>query len=483
MAGRRLLDVAALLGASKGIAQRHVALRQQQLDVFLRTSSVVKAGKAYAERYTETAKAAAILAGRMNEDRPAWTYEATDDVPVTNQATGQQQTPIPNPSTLKAKATNTTPEGIKQDHHYEASQQNTATDVPPKDELHVKQAKADSTPLPDGSIPPSYTPAGTPLKHHHADHDYELSPAGARFLQAEYEKQIPSHVADGAEGHAGDKIVNDFDDTSFYHASKHTSPVESNLPRAKIPKHVNDAQANDTHVASTGINSDTYTAPVVSSNAHHHGDHEYKLSSEEAKVLQAEHERQIPSHVADGAEGHLRDKIVDGFDDTSFYHASKHTSPVLSSLPREKMPKHTNDHQANDPLVGWPELNPDTFTAPAGKEEVDPLLEGADVPQGIDLSIFNSPRVAKKLGGKAHTQRPAEISRESKPHPLAPKKATPPPPPPAPPAAEAQEPLAEAQKEVPQKEVEDVLASLEKLGVQPPPPTPNVSSTPKSRKG
>ena len=139
MAGRRLLDVAALLSASKGIAQRHVALRQQQLDVFLRTSSVAKAGKAYAERYTETAKAAAILAGRMNEDRPAWTYEATDGAQTTNQTPGQQQAPIPNPDTLKAKATNTTAEGIKQDHFYEASQQNAATEAPPKDELHVSK--------------------------------------------------------------------------------------------------------------------------------------------------------------------------------------------------------------------------------------------------------------------------------------------------------------------------------------------------------
>ena len=328
---------------------------------------------------------------------------------------------------------------------------------------------------------PSSTEAGTPLHHHHSDHDYKLSPARAKILQAEYEKQIPAHVADGAEGHAGDNIVKDFDDTSFYHASERTSPVLSSLPRAKLPKHVEDGQANDPHVATSGINADTYTAPPGSSGTyspsqhHHHSEHDYKLSPTEARVLQAEHEKQIPSHVADGAEGHKGDKIVKDFDDTSFYHASKHTSPVLSSLPREKVPKHVNREQAQDKHVLSMGINSDTYTAPAlGREEVDPLREVDDVPQGINTAIFNSPRVAKKLGGKTHAERtPDQGVKESKPHPLAPKKAATPPPVPAPVA----EPPSKQPEQAPSAEaVEDVLASLEKLGIQPPAPTSNVSA-------
>lgn len=487
MAGRRLLDVAALLSASRGIAQKHVALRQQQLDVFLRTSSIAKAARTQAERYTETAKAASILASRMNEDRPVWTYEATDDGQASQTLAAQSEAPIPNPDTLRAEPTRRTTEGIKQDHFYEASQRNSSTDTPPKGELNVQQVKADSAPLPDGSVPPSSTKAGTALHHRHSDHDYKLSSTEAKTLQREYENQIPSHVADGAEGHAGDNIGKDFDDTSFYHASKHTSPVLSSLPRVKRPKHVNDEQANDTHVASPSINADTYTAPPTSANIrspsqhHHHKEHDYMLSSTEAKVLQAEHEKQIPSHVADGAEGHKGDKIVKDFDDTSFYHASKHTSPVLSSLPREKVPKHVNSEQAQDEHIQSKGINSDTYTAPAtAREEVDPLEENDDVPQGINTAIFNSPRVAKKLGGKTHTERPSDQAiRESKPHPLAPKKATPPPAA-APPIVE---PLSKDSEEAaPAEAVEDVLASLEKLGVQPPAPTSNVSDATRSTK-
>lgn len=260
MAGRRLLDVAALLNASRGIAQRHVALRQQQLDVFLRSSSLAKAVKTQAERYTETAKAASILAARMNEDRPAWTYEATDTPPQQT-----KETVVPSP---EATATEPAPkiprEGLEQDHFYEPSKANGAAEPLPKDELPINGAKPDAVPTPDGSIPPTDTKAGIPLKHHHASHEYKLSSTEARTLQREYENQIPSKAADGEEGHKGDSIVKGMDDDSFYHPSEHISPTLSSLPRVKLPKHTNAEQGDDVHVANKDIHPDTYTAPTTS---------------------------------------------------------------------------------------------------------------------------------------------------------------------------------------------------------------------------
>jgi len=284
MAGRRLLDVAALFNASRGIVRQHIALRQQQFDVFTRTSSLAKAVKSQAERYTETAKAASFLASRMNEDKPSWTYEATES---TEAERTPKDAPIPSASTVETEASqaaNFPKEGISQDHFYEKSASNSSTDPAPKDALPVRQEKADRYPLPDGTIPPSgsniekeplvqnqkfATLGGLPTQSsaestipvpHHPD--YTLTPDEARLLQREYEKQIPSCPVDGKEGHTRDSIVKGFDDDSFYHPSEHTSPVLSTLPRIKVPKHVNSVQANDPHVASTDINSDSYSSAV-----------------------------------------------------------------------------------------------------------------------------------------------------------------------------------------------------------------------------
>jgi hypothetical protein len=78
MAGKRLLDVAALFNASRAVAQKHLTLRSQQLETWNNTSSLAKAVKNQTDRVTETAKAASFLATRLNESAPSWT---ADDIP------------------------------------------------------------------------------------------------------------------------------------------------------------------------------------------------------------------------------------------------------------------------------------------------------------------------------------------------------------------------------------------------------------------
>ncbi|KZF22617.1 ABC1-domain-containing protein [Xylona heveae TC161] len=67
MAGRRLLDAAALLSASRSIAAKHVTLRSRQLELFSKTSSVAKAAKHQSDRVTLTFQAASALAKNFNE--------------------------------------------------------------------------------------------------------------------------------------------------------------------------------------------------------------------------------------------------------------------------------------------------------------------------------------------------------------------------------------------------------------------------------
>ena len=66
MTGRRLLDVAAVLKVSHGVAAKHVALRQHQLELYSKTSSLAEAVKSQTDRITLTVKAASILAERFN---------------------------------------------------------------------------------------------------------------------------------------------------------------------------------------------------------------------------------------------------------------------------------------------------------------------------------------------------------------------------------------------------------------------------------
>ncbi|KAF7577242.1 hypothetical protein Ptr902_01484 [Pyrenophora tritici-repentis] len=151
MAGRRLVDAAKLFNASRGVAQKHIALRTSQWDAYNKTSSLAKAVKDQTDRITLTAAAAIALSQRFSEEAPAYAKAAAD------RATSTQWTPqdkIPRRDTVERKVpAQGVRDGAEQDHHYERSGQNTAQSPPPTEELEVEQEKAPRSPLPDGTIP------------------------------------------------------------------------------------------------------------------------------------------------------------------------------------------------------------------------------------------------------------------------------------------------------------------------------------------
>ncbi|KAL4999067.1 ABC1 family-domain-containing protein [Aspergillus recurvatus] len=71
MSGKRLLDAIQFLNVAKSVATKHLAVRQRQLDVFTRTSSLTKGIKSQADGLILTAKAAAALAKRFNDAPPS----------------------------------------------------------------------------------------------------------------------------------------------------------------------------------------------------------------------------------------------------------------------------------------------------------------------------------------------------------------------------------------------------------------------------
>ena len=102
---------------------------------------------------------------------------------------------------------------------------------------------------------------------------------------------------------------------------------------------------------------------------------------------QREAEEQIPGVEADGAGG---EEVVGGRD--TFSERGGSVSPELSSLPRVKLPKRVADGQGGAAHVREEGLNQDVYysaKAEAGEEEV---------PEGVNLDIFNSSKVSRALG-------------------------------------------------------------------------------------
>jgi aarF domain-containing kinase len=328
MAGKRLLDVAALFNASRGVAQKHVALRARQVDIYNRTSTLAKAVKNQTDRVTETVKAASFLASRLNESGPAWTSETADN-PVRSGT--KTDGPIPSKESTEGSQTPKSKDGIEQDHFYERSTQNSTSGPAPKDNLEIKQERAGSYPLPDGTIPPANSGLNNKLGEHEV---------------------IPARPQDeGVKRPLGNEGLKPPS------SSENTVPPPSRKP----------------------------------------------LSAEAARILQRQSKLQIPSISADTLDEIASGPLEKAHDEGSFHRISTHTSPVFSSLPRVKIPKHISSTQGDDPHLPAMQLNLDSFSTSGPSESISavtPTSAENEVPEGVDTALFYSPRVARLLGGQ-----------------------------------------------------------------------------------
>ena len=179
MSGRRVLDAIHFLNVSKSIAVKHLGIRQHQLDVYTRTSSLTKGIKEQVEGLVLTAQAAATLARRFNDDGP---------------------TPSPAP----APAPRASPQ---------ASSQRDA------DAFNPQTAVSGN--------------AAAPTR---------LSPDAARRLQRQSEFQVPSETAQYKGNENPDSLNVSPQQEVFYEPSHQTAPDLSALPRVKLPKAAGDSQ-------------------------------------------------------------------------------------------------------------------------------------------------------------------------------------------------------------------------------------------------
>ena len=236
MSGKRLLDVVAVLQASRAVAAKHLTIRREQIELFVRTSSLTKrftaippqrwrADLGFAQSFTQSATAAKSASN-------------TSDVPIEDGAQG----------IAREKE-----QGLQQDHHYARSEDNAATDSKPVEDLDVEQRKARRYPLADGTIPPEGGSVGS---------DSGLSAEEAMIAQRQSEQQIPARAAEppvteSSAGEDGPEFAIEQEQDVFYQPPDSASPVLSALPRVKLPKSAEDVQGGDPHIPQS-MNADTF---------------------------------------------------------------------------------------------------------------------------------------------------------------------------------------------------------------------------------
>jgi aarF domain-containing kinase len=204
MSGKRLLDAIQLFNVAGSVATKHLAVRQRQLDVFTRTSSLTKGVKRQADGLILTAQAAAALSKRFNE--PSAPYSA--------------------PKTTSSPAATQPP----------SSRENAAEKAAENDALSSTGEKS--------AGPESRSPS--------------LAPDEAKKLQRQAEFQIPSSAAEHTGDGPADGLGVSQQQDVFYKPSRQSKPALSSLPRVTLPHSTGDSQGG----VGQDINADVYHSPL-----------------------------------------------------------------------------------------------------------------------------------------------------------------------------------------------------------------------------
>lgn len=147
MSGKKLLDVVALLSASRAVASQHLRIRSQQFEVYSKTSTLAKAVRNARSQVSPSSSQSLEPNLSTRSSKQATTTTASTFRP------GSQR--IPSPESVKhtdVHARSQRLEGRDQDHTYR-TQDGTGTDSIPSEDLAVTQERPGHSPLPDGTIP------------------------------------------------------------------------------------------------------------------------------------------------------------------------------------------------------------------------------------------------------------------------------------------------------------------------------------------
>ena len=343
MSGRWLLDAMILFGASKRVISRHVSLRKSQLDTYKKTSSLAKAIERQTSRVTLTAKAATVLSGRLNEHGSRYST-----VPEKSRST--IQTPLSSRESVRGHSgRELNLEGLQQEHFYKRSEDNSTSQPVLSKSLDVQQEEAKETPLPDGTIP----------------------------------------LVEGTDGRR--EVVKD----------GLSDPSQSATPWQPL------ATEEQSHALKS---EDPSRSSILDG-----GQKMTQPRADKVREIQRQSESQIPAqpaepplHKASAQHGALpgAPELTTDQEKDVYYLRTSGSSPVLSSLPRVKLPKVSEATQASCDHVPDSGINQDVYYSSRSDGnnnntlEVRAEQEKEPVSDKIYSEIFQSPRVAKLLSGK-----------------------------------------------------------------------------------
>lgn len=357
MTGRRLLDAAAIFTAVRKVAVKHVALRTRQLEFYSKTSTLVRTIQSQSDRVNLTVKAAAALAQRFNGPEHQYSTQPSQTDPPRNETNASGRDGF-----AESKKGAQPKQGLARDHFYKKSNENTTVEPQPEGDLEVKQEKAQSAPLPDGSVPSVWAPPAA------SDQNKDTFP------------EVPKTAVSGS-------ILEE----------KIQKPEETIQP----------APSGNTNIPEFSISTDPQ-------------------STDKAKELQRQAEKQIPSQAAEPPPASALEpdgeantdnetfRINIAQEQQAFYTPISSTSQVLSNLPRAKIPRNTRDTQESEEDVPSGQIDQDVFYSSRPNDKQQAVPEAQAVPKQEQLSeeayseIFHSPRVAEMLRGQPRKDNPSK---------------------------------------------------------------------------
>ena len=348
MTGKRLLDAAVIIKASRGVASKHVAHRKHQLDFYSKTSSIAKAVKSQTDRVTLTVKAASALTERFNEQGPGLSTSAF------SRETPAKDEPVPSQNSVEgADGSVNLKQGEPQDQFYKRSRDNATAEPPPNSALNVKQEKAKGHPLPDGFISPQSTNTSIPT------HDKEVC---SELRQADPVKE-PLEDPQGRE-----------------QGLRPTSSGRTSIPEPAV--------SQTTQPADQPRTSQRQAEKQIPS-----------LAAEPPLAKASELEAKEGPESEDPAISVSQEQDI-------FYTPPTSSERVLSALPRVKLPRITENAQESDEHVPDAHINQDVYYSSTPKDQEQSVAGSQAVPEQEQLpeeaysEIFHSPKIAKMMRGQ-----------------------------------------------------------------------------------
>lgn len=255
MTGRRILDLLAILQASRAVASQIALHSRHKYNAYSKTSSLAHAlqrrsGQAHAATKTSSTQ------GQTSNNPGLYTskVDSRDEYPSATPPNGKNYT----------SGTKGVEDSIGKDHSYASPNANSSID-PSSDAIKAKRETTRNSPSTDDN-----TSFGSDKKSlRTTTESTRPSPDEARRLQRRSEDQIPSEVAEPPPTSPQSETTKDLEGLHvdqeqdvFFRAPQKIGAVLSALPRVKLPKYSETVQGTDEHLSHKNLNCEVFYSAV-----------------------------------------------------------------------------------------------------------------------------------------------------------------------------------------------------------------------------